>query len=270
MEAALLSWSGPKPATGLQSAARAARYSLLAEECRRRDILHLLLGHHADDQAETVTMRAARGSGADGLAGMAALIEWPHMRLLRPLLSVPRERLTATLLARGVAWVDDPSNLDPRFERARLRLGRSGREGRPAAEGRGARERALAEAVVELLEVDQDGVVAIDRAGFVGLGCDLQARLVGRIVQALAGRDYPPRQERVKSAVFRLSQAMGRGKSGRAQDFTLAGCELMLRQAPQSRRLRWVVRPERGRNMSQPLIPAAFFACGTNVASHLE
>ena len=68
-------WSGAKPRAGLQEAARTARYRLLRDECRRRGILHLLLAHHADDQAETVAMRAARQSGPDGLAGMAALVE---------------------------------------------------------------------------------------------------------------------------------------------------------------------------------------------------
>src|SRR5438445_7778340 len=72
IDGAILHWSGVKPSSGLQEAARVARYRLLRDECRRRGILHLLLGHHADDQAETVAMRAARRSGPDGLAGMAA------------------------------------------------------------------------------------------------------------------------------------------------------------------------------------------------------
>ena len=122
-DAEILRWSEAKPCTGLQEAARAARYRLLREACRRRGILHLLVAHHADDQAETVTMRAARQSGPDGLAGMAGAVELPEVRLLRPLLGIPRSRLTATLLARGVPWLDDPSNTDPRFERARLRAG---------------------------------------------------------------------------------------------------------------------------------------------------
>ena len=127
-EAEILRWSEAKPRSGLQEAARAARYRLLREACRRRGILHLLVAHHADDQAETVAMRAARQSGPDGLAGMSAAVELPEVRLLRPLLGVSRSRLTATLLARGVPWIDDPSNADPRFERARLRAGN-----RPAA-----------------------------------------------------------------------------------------------------------------------------------------
>jgi tRNA(Ile)-lysidine synthase len=119
--AEILRWRGTKPVTGLQEAARQARYRLLLAACRRRGILHLLIAHQSDDQAETVVMRAARGSGLDGLAGMASLIEQREARVLRPLLSIPRARLTATLEARAVAWIDDPSNVDSRFERARLR-----------------------------------------------------------------------------------------------------------------------------------------------------
>ncbi len=122
LDSVVLCWDGPKPMTGLQEAAREARYRLLRQACRERGILHLLVAHHADDQDETIAMRAARASGPDGLAGMAALVEWAEVRLLRPLLAVRRARLTATLAARGIAWIDDPSNADPRFERARLRL----------------------------------------------------------------------------------------------------------------------------------------------------
>ena len=207
---------------------------------------------------------------------MAALVEQPEARLLRPLLGVSRTRLTATLLARGVQWLDDPSNVDPRFERARLRA-----SGCPALFGAvpGARERAvrddaLARTAVDMIEFDPEGMAAIDRAGFAGLRPDLRARLLSRVIQAVGGRDYPPRRERLERAVGRLSapdrSPPDRGKSGKGQDFTISGCRLMLRQVPDSRRLRWIVRPEHGRNLGQPLIPAAFFACGAPAASHLE
>jgi tRNA(Ile)-lysidine synthase len=272
IEGTILSWSGAKPRAGLQEAARMARYRLLRDECRRRGILHLLLAHHADDQAETVAMRLAHRSGPDGLAGMAALVDQPEVRLLRPLLGVARARLTATLLARGVQWLDDPSNVDPRFERARLRakgcpvpanLGGGGAE-------RSVRDGKLARAAVDMLAFDQAGTAALDRTGFVRLGRDLQARLLSRVIQAVGGRDYPPRRERLERAAGRLCAPLERGKSGKRQDFTLSGCKLMLRRVPDSRQLHWIVRPEHGRNMSQPLIPAAFFACGTAAASHLE
>jgi tRNA(Ile)-lysidine synthase len=271
IEGAILTWSGAKPRAGLQEAARMARYRLLRDECRRRDILHLLLAHHADDQAETVAMRLARRSGPDGLAGMAALVDQPELRLLRPLLGVSRARLTATLLARGVQWLDDPSNVDPRFERARLRA-----SGCPALANSGGgversvRDGKLARAAVDMLAFDQAGTAAIDRTGFDRLGRDLQARLLSRVIQAVGGRDYPPRRERLERAAGRLCAPLDRGKSGKGQDFTLSGCKLMLRRVAESRQLHWIVRPEHGRNMSQPLIPAAFFACGGPAASHLE
>ncbi len=268
---AILDWSGAKPRTGLQEAARTARYGLLRGECRRRGVLHLLLAHHADDQAETVTMRAARRSGPDGLAGMAALVEQPEVRLLRPLLGVARSRLTATLLARGVQWLDDPSNVDLRFERARLRAAGTDRvAGVDGDAGRSGREQDLARAAVDTLDFEPEEAAAIDRTAFARLEPYQQAGLLSRVVQRIGGRDHPPRRDRLERAVRRLSAPVARGKSGRTQDFTFSACRLTLRQAPQSRRLRWIVRPEHGRNMSQPLIPAAFFPCGAPAASHLE
>ena len=273
--AEILSWSGAKPLRGIQAAARAARYRLLFDACRRERIVHLLVAHHAADQGETIAMRAARDSGADGLAGMAALVEHGDVRLLRPLLGVSRARLTATLEARGVAWIDDPSNVDPRFERARLRVAETAMVDRPdEGAGRAAREAELARAAVEVLEFDLEGAVAIDRTAFGRLGRNLGHRLLSRVVQALGGRDHPPRRDRLAAAVARLSQDGDRGKSGKGRDFTLSACRLMLRQVSGSRRMRWIVRPESGKNdrkkAAQPLIPAAFFACGAASAPHVN
>ena len=279
IEAVILRWTGVKPAQGVQEAARAARYDLLFEACRQRGILHLLVAHHADDQAETIAMRAARGSGADGLAGMAALVEHRHARLLRPLLAVPRARLTATLDALGVAWIDDPSNADPRFERVRVRLAGRPRSAEEGADDHGAgdrrtgREGRLARAAVDVVEVDGRDL-GLDRCSFGRLAAGVKAGLLSRAVQALGGRDHPPRRERLERAVGRLCDAPMRGKSGKSQDFTLSHCRLMLRQAPSSRRLRWIVRAENGkgngRKESQPLVPAPFFACGGLLPPHVD
>jgi tRNA(Ile)-lysidine synthase len=287
---AVLEWSGPKPRSGVQEAARAARYRLLRADCLRRGILHLLVAHHADDQAETLAMRASRQSGADGLAGMAALVEFPELRLLRPLLPVTRAELTATLIARGVKWIDDPSNADPRFERARLRQGASANHVIPSAARdlcgsqerslaalgmtdfrgkRSRREHDLAGAAVEAVEFDEAGQPAIDQAGFERLDAGLRTRLLSRLVQRVGGRDHPPRRDRLERAAERLAASAGRGRSGRGQDFTLSRCRLMLRQAPAGRRLRWLVRAENGANPTQPLVPAAFFACGASATAHL-
>ncbi|MFX5046137.1 ATP-binding protein, partial [Acinetobacter baumannii] len=74
--------------------------------------------------AETVLLRLARGSGTDGLAGMAAVRADGAVRVIRPLLGFSHERLLATCRAAGLDWVEDPSNHNPRFARARLRAAR--------------------------------------------------------------------------------------------------------------------------------------------------
>jgi len=104
-----------------QAAARAARYALLGDWCRRQGVLHLLIAHQQEDQAETLLLRLGRGSGLEGLAAMPAVVERVGLRLLRPLLAVPRRRLEATLAARGQPWIDDPSNEDPAYARTALR-----------------------------------------------------------------------------------------------------------------------------------------------------
>jgi tRNA(Ile)-lysidine synthase len=201
------------------------------------------------------------------------LVEHRDGRLLRPLLAIPRRRLTATLAARGIRWIEDPSNADPRFERSRLRL--RDRTAVPDVSGdRAVRERRMAEIAVETLEIDSPDTVTFDQAVFAGIDRSQAARLLSRIVQAVGKRNYPPRRERLDRATARLFEDPNRGKSGKSQDFTLSECRLALRQGPNDRRLRWIVRPENGRKSlgktGQPLFPAVFFACGTQGTTHLD
>lgn len=138
----ILRWEGPKPATGIQDAARQARRRLLlepvAQECAWvNDLLarggrtylmnsrSIVMAHHADDQAETFLMRLARGSGLDGLSAIRSPDDMStdglSGRVVRPLLGVPKARLRATLEAAGLPWRDDPSNENTAFERIRIR-----------------------------------------------------------------------------------------------------------------------------------------------------
>lgn len=116
-------WEGEKPATGLLDAARQARYRLLVDAAEELGADCLVTAHTLDDQLETVEMRRSRSdTGARGLAGMAAgSLFFGRLWVYRPFLAVGRAEIRAYLSERGVAWFDDPSNEDPRFERVRLR-----------------------------------------------------------------------------------------------------------------------------------------------------
>jgi tRNA(Ile)-lysidine synthase len=105
--------------TGLEAAARDARYAALA--ARLRDGEYLLLGHHRDDQVETVLLKLLRGAGPDGLGGMRALRPFGRGQLWRPLLALSRQQLHGYVEANRLDCIDDPSNADTRLARNQLR-----------------------------------------------------------------------------------------------------------------------------------------------------
>jgi tRNA(Ile)-lysidine synthase len=117
-----LKWEGEKPEKRIQEEARGARYDLMGNWCRENGVRHLFLGHHQDDQAETFLLRLAMGSGLDGLAAMRSVQVYNGtLTLLRPLLTVSKERLLATCAAQAIPFVTDPSNKSDNFARVRLR-----------------------------------------------------------------------------------------------------------------------------------------------------
>ncbi len=229
---AILRWEGDKPASDIQAAARAARYDLLSAFCRSEGILHLLLAHHRDDQAETLLLRLGRGSGVDGLAAMAPERPTGWGRVLRPVLEMPRSRLVATLTAGRQTWIEDPSNTDPAYSRVRLRrmapvlaaegLGADRLAATAARLGRArvALERATAEAAARFVMLHPAGFARCATDGFAALADEVGLRLLARVLAVVGGEIYPPRAERLE----RLYDEVLRGLGGAR---TLSGCRVV-------------------------------------------
>jgi tRNA(Ile)-lysidine synthase len=224
----ILRWTGAKPKTGLQEAARAARYRLLADAARKANASHILTAHTRDDQAETVLIRMSRGSGVTGLAAMTRISALPgdgegRIKLIRPLLDIPKARLVATLRAAKIPFADDPSNRDPRFTRVRLRglmneLAREGLDSRRLAllARRLKRADTAIEAAVDRAEAEltrppsTPGAVAFDAAGYAGLSAEIALRLIGRAV-ASAGDEGPVELAKLEALKDALAAAQNTG-----------------------------------------------------------
>ncbi len=228
----ILTWDGPYPLHGLPAAARAARYRLLGDWCRRNGVLHLAVAHHRDDQAETLLMRLGRGSGLAGLAGMAPLVEAAHYRLLRPLLAFPASRLVATLVAAGQNWVEDPTNRDRTFLRARIRhagdawtrLGLDPARLAVTAQHLARARRFVETAVEHLLAgaalIHPAGFVALDRRLWQGAPDEVRLRALAAVLVAVGGARQTPRFE----SLLGLDAALaGADRAGR----TLGGCRVV-------------------------------------------
>lgn len=224
----VLPWRGPKPAGAIQDAARRARRDLLVADCREHGVLHLLLGHHRDDQTETLIMRAAAESGRDGMAGMSAVIELPDVRLLRPLLAIPRARLAATLDDEGQEWIEDPSNQDERFLRslARAAAQAAGVDDAAAAFGgeRAARDRDVAAVLASAAAIYPEGWASLDVSALCARGPEIGRRALAAVLLCIGANIYPPRGERLERLYDAVTgQRLAGGR-------TLAGCRIVPRR----------------------------------------
>jgi tRNA(Ile)-lysidine synthase len=118
---AILTWQGDKPATRIQEEARAVRYGALTAHAKQMGADHLVTAHHADDQMETILFRLMRGSSIGGLAGMRAQLNREGITHARPFLGWRKSELIGVCETRGLNYIQDPSNEDPRFARTQMR-----------------------------------------------------------------------------------------------------------------------------------------------------
>ncbi|GEO13310.1 tRNA lysidine(34) synthetase TilS [Microvirga aerophila] len=241
-------WTGEKPVTGLQEAAREARYRLLVQCAREEGASHLVTAHTRDDQAETVLMRMARGSGLTGLAGMRRERDREGIRHVRPLLDCPKEALLSLCASQGWPYVSDPSNADERFARVRWRkvmpvlaaegltAGRLARLARRVAQAEEAldakAQQALGDAEPEL----GPGGFSFQAGILVREPFEIALRVLA-LALAKAGLDLESlRLHRLESCAVKLRAATG---DGDALQVTIAGALVRL-----DRSGRLVIRPE--------------------------
>jgi len=230
-----LSWRGDKPQAGLQEAARIARYRLMGAAMAEDGATVLLTAHHRHDQAETVLMRMAHGSGIEGLRGMAGTAQIEGIRVHRPLLGVDPSALLAVVEQAGLTPAQDPSNTDPHYERVRWRqalpqlsaLGLDAAMLGLFADRMGEADAAIAQMAdgcfAEIVQLDGFGAARIELAPFVGLSPAISTRLLGRVLNIVGGRQKP----RALGQVERLRLAIA--ETGLPKATTVLGCVIRLK-----------------------------------------
>lgn len=244
----ILRWDGGAAAGllgNVQERARAARYRLLLGWCRANAVPMLLIAHHRDDQAETFLLRLARGSGVDGLAAMPARARRDGVTLLRPLLDWPKARLEATLRAGGQDWIEDPSNADSRFARARLRRLMAGlaAEGvnperlaerlaataRRMARARAALEQVTGALLAQAARFEEAGYWRLNRASLVAAPEEVGLRALTHVLRHVGGQPHPLRLARLEALYDWLcAGAPGGGRTLAGCRIVPAGCDLVL------------------------------------------
>jgi tRNA(Ile)-lysidine synthase len=234
LKAHLLAWRGAKPKSGVEAAAREARYRLMGAWLAKHKITTLFVGHTIDDQAETFLLRLARGSGLDGLAAMRARAPWPvpgfaDLAVARPLLGLGREALRAHLTALGQAWLDDPMNDDAAFDRVKIRKAQDALAGAGLTPARIAAAAAHLARARESLEIVTAAVLAraarpsdkgilLDPDALVAAPREVGLRALAGVLMAASGQAYRPRFESLE----RLFDQIAGGRLGAGA--TLHGC----------------------------------------------
>lgn len=235
-----LTWRRDNDGPVSQEAARRARHGLLAAWARKAEAGVIALGHTRDDRIETFLMRARQGSGWHGLAGLTPegpSPVWPEgrgVRLVRPLLAFGREELREALRARGIAWIEDPSNEAVRFERVRMRRLLQRVDAATVAKSLRVMDRLMAmragvaghaTALLAKTTMDDAGA-AIPLTSRRAAGEEAWMRLVEALVMAAGGAERPPRRD----ALNRLLARIADGDAQLARGVTLAGAKICLRR----------------------------------------
>lgn len=222
----VLKWDNWDKKGNLQNAARIARQELLSDWAHRNGLTHIALGHTMDDQAETVLLRLARGSGVDGLSGMSSVRQQNGITWIRPVINVRRAELRSYLTNKNQTWIDDPSNDDTKYDRVKARKALAeleplgvNTEGlvRTAERMNSARE-ALEHASYQLAaacaDVSAAGELRFSRKLFDDAPEELRYRLIAGGLRWMSGAIYRPRFDSLRNVLANIDECDGQTLHG--------------------------------------------------------
>lgn len=225
----ILTWDGEKPQTGVEEAARQARYNLLFGYCHQHNIKYLATGHHRRDQAETFLLRLSRGSGVFGLSGILPLSERDGITIIRPQLDLSPDDLKKYLIAKNVSWVEDPMNNITDFVRVRIRKflpqlqdigideAKLAQTAATLQHTRGFLQKLCDKFVSDYVRWYGSKVASISLANLADCDEEISRLVLGELIRLVGGGNYSPEAESVHRII-----AEGENFKG----CTLGGCEL--------------------------------------------
>ena len=220
-------WTGDKPASGLEAAARTARYKFMTDWCHENGVATLMLAHQADDQIETFLMNLGRGSGLYGLAAMARESYRDGIKIVRPLLNIYRSELREYCDSNAIKYFSDEMNDDDQYTRVRIRKNRH-----LLSKKLGIEDSRILLAIENLGRVRDSMTSDIDvmvesvlcRGGAMFSDSflfdqtpDIRLKFIGTLIKKIGGDDYQPRLKSLTSALDKLSSDC---------KFTLGHCTL--------------------------------------------
>lgn len=242
IDTVILKGEGLEKGAGMPERARAYRYRLMLDWCHAHHIRHLLLGHHADDQRETILMRLIRASSVDGLAGMKPASKREEVNIVRPLLGASKNELISYLRSVGQEWVEDPTNINDAYTRNRVRglnaaLSKEGLSPERLSlihENLSRTSHYLAEQTFNYIQVngalDTAGYAWINHASLQSVHEEIRLRSLKKIISYVNGGTSEPRFEEVKRLLYDvLPVVAGTGKEAEFKGATLAHAEFILK-----------------------------------------
>ena len=220
-------WTDDKPTTGLEAAARDARYKFMTDWCLENNIDALMIAHQADDQIETFLMNLSRGSGVSGLSAMQPESYRNGVKIVRPLLGIFRSELIKYCDENDIKYFDDEMNEDESYTRVKIRknrhlmsdkLGISDSRILLAIENLSRARDALDSNIDSLVQsVLYDDYALFSDSFLFDLPPDIGLKFIGVLIQTIGGDNYQPR---LNSLVFALNKLKSDCK------FTLGHCTL--------------------------------------------